>query len=325
MKTIAYVTFGEPEAVLYVSDTDKPSAAAGEVLLRMVLSPIHNHDLWTTRGKYGYKPDLPAQGGTEALGIVEAVGEGVDTELIGKRVVAAGVQASWSAYFTAKAEAIVPLPDQISDEVGCQLIAMPFSALALLEFLDVQKGDWVIQTASNGTVGKVFADLAKARGINTLNLVRRAEAVSELQDLGFANVLSTSEDGWQNKARTIIGDTGARAAVDSVGGPVVEDIAELLGVDGLLVVFGSGAGVPLQLSAMTMISKHLVVKGFWGSRVIGDMPADEKRRLIVELVTLAAKNELRLSAGGIFPLEDIKSAVEASLTAGKSGKILLRP
>ena len=63
----------------------------------MVLSPIHNHDLWTVRGNYGYKPELPgAIGGSEALGIVEAVGEGVDEALIGKRVTAAGFHGAWA-------------------------------------------------------------------------------------------------------------------------------------------------------------------------------------------------------------------------------------
>ncbi|OCW58634.1 zinc-binding dehydrogenase [Hoeflea olei] len=325
MKAVSHTTFGEPADVLDLIDAPRPEPKAGEVLIRMVLSPIHNHDLWTVRGTYGYKPTLPALAGSEALGIVEAVGEGVDAGLIGKRVVNAGKVGVWAEYFTAPAKGVLPLPDAIADEAGAQLIAMPFSALALLESLEVKAGDWVVQTAANGAVGKIFADLARARGIHTINLVRRADAVAELEALGMENVLSTDTDDWKTRARAILGETGAQAAIDSVGGPIVADIADLLGLKGLLVVFGTATGIPLQLNAGSMITNHLVVKGFWGSRVISEMAPEERTRLITELVTLTVRGDLKLSSGGEYTLADIKDAVKASLTPGRAGKILLKP
>ena len=176
-------TFGEPAEVITPREIDRPEPAAGEVLIRMVLSPIHNHDLWTIRGNYGYKPELPgAIGGSEALGIVEALGEGADPELLGQRVVAAGVHGTWAEYFTAPAAALLPLPDAIPDSAGAQLIAMPFSAISLLETLKVTEGQWLIQTAANGAVGKIMSGLAKARGIHLLNLVRRDAAADDRAD-----------------------------------------------------------------------------------------------------------------------------------------------
>ena len=325
MKAVTYTKFGEPADVIETKDIARPEPKAGEVLIRTILSPIHNHDLWTIRGTYGYKPELPALGGSEAVGTIEAVGEGVDAAMVGKRVVNAGKVGTWADYFTAPASGVLPLPDVIPDEAAAQLIAMPFSALALMEFLHVKEGDWVIQTAANGAVGKIFADLARARGVNTINLVRRAEAVAELEELGMDNVLSTDQSGWQKRASEILGDKGAQAAIDSIGGPIVADIADLLGLNGLLVVFGTATGVPLELRANSMITNHLTVKGFWGSRVIGEMEADEKTRLITELVTLAAHGKLKLTSGGEFSLDNAVDAVKASLTPGRSGKILLRP
>ncbi|MDP2732217.1 MAG: zinc-binding dehydrogenase [Hoeflea sp.] len=325
MKAATYTKFGEPADVLVVKDVARPDPKAGEVLVRTILSPIHNHDLWTIRGTYGYKPELPALGGSEAVGIIEAVGDGVDAAMIGKRIVNAGKIGTWADYFTAPVDGVLPLPDGIGDAAGAQLLAMPFSALALLEFLNVKAGDWVVQTAANGAVGKIFADLARARGIRTVNLVRRAEAVAELEALGMENVLSTGQDGWQKRAREIVGKEGARAAIDSVGGPIAADLADLLGVNGLLVVFGTATGVPLELRAGSMITNHLTVKGFWGSRVISEMPAEEKTRLITELVTLAAHGKLHLPSGGEFSLDNVVDAVKASLTPGRSGKILIRP
>lgn len=319
-------TFGEPAAVLNSEETAKPTPAKGEVLVRMVLSPIHNHDLWTIRGAYGYKPDLPgAIGGSEAIGIIEELGDGVDAAMLGLRVAIAGVHGTWAEYFTAPATGIMPLPEAMSDVAGAQIIAMPFSAISLLETLKVKKGEWMIQTASNGAVGKIMAVLAKSRGINIVNLVRRVEAVTELQAMGLENVISTSEANWQDAVRTAIGDNRAVSAIDSVGGETGAALIDLLGVDGELVVFGTTTDGPLPLSSGTLIFKHITVKGFWGSRVSADMPAEERKRLITELVTMTIKGELVLTEGGIFPLSDVSGAMNAALTPGREGKVMFGP
>jgi NADPH2:quinone reductase len=325
MKAAIHDTFGEPIDVLNAVEVDKPTAGAGEVLIKMTLSPIHNHDLWTIRGNYGYKPELPgAIGGSEALGTIEAVGEGVDDAMIGKRVTIAGVHGTWAEYFVAPATGVLPLPDMISDVAGAQLIAMPFSAISLLETLKAKKGDWIIQTAANGAVGKIMVTLAKARGINLLNLVRRDEAVKELTYMGIENVLSTSDADWVQKSRDIIGAAGAASAIDSVGGDISADLVELLGLDGELVVFGTATGAPMPLSSGALIMKHITVKGFWGSRVSGDMDPEERKRLITELVTLVAKGELVLEDGGVFGLDDVAKAMKAALTPGRAGKVMIR-
>ncbi|MCS4292576.1 NADPH:quinone reductase-like Zn-dependent oxidoreductase [Comamonas sp. BIGb0152] len=123
------------------------------------------------RGRYGYKPTPPAIGGSEAIGVVEAVGPDVDSASSGQRVAAAGVHGTWAEYFLA------PVPDAIPDEVVAQLIAMPLSALMLLELLNIKPGQWIAQNTANGAVGKTLAMLAGARGLHALNLLRRDEAV----------------------------------------------------------------------------------------------------------------------------------------------------
>ncbi|QDY71127.1 zinc-binding dehydrogenase [Qingshengfaniella alkalisoli] len=326
MKAAIHDRFGEPKDVLETRDVTAPTPAAGEVLIKTILSPIHNHDLWTIRGNYGYKPPLPgAIGGSEAAGIVEAVGEGVEVSLIGQRVAVAGVHGTWAEYFIAPAGALLPLPDQISDEMGAQLIAMPFSAISLLETLKAEKGDWIIQTAANGAVGRIMTVLAKARGVNLLNLVRRNEAAVDLRDAGIENVLSTSAADWIEQARTIIGEGRVMSAIDSVGGDTSADLVDLLSQDGELVVFGTATGAPMPLSSGALIMKHITVRGFWGARVSADMAPDDRTRLITELVTLTMGGQLVLETGGVFGLDQVTDAVTAALTPGRAGKVMLKP
>lgn len=317
--------FGEPAEVLIVSDSAIPQPAPAQVRIRTILSPIHNHDLWTVRGSYGYKPALPAIGGSEAVGIVEALGEDVTGVTIGQRVAVAGVHGTWAEYFLAPAAALVPVPDAISDEAAAQLIAMPFSAISLLEFLELKRGDWVIQNTANGAVGKILARLATARGVDVVNLVRRDAGVDELAAVGIGNAVSTATEGWQERVRAITSGASIRAAMDSIGGRASNDLLSLLGENGLLVSFGTMDGEPMQIASGDLIFKQAVVKGFWGAKVSEAMPTDTKIRLIGELLRLVATGELDLPVEAVFAFEQITDAVNASLAAGKKGKVLLKP
>lgn len=325
MRAVRHETFGDPAEVLSLAEIPDLHPARGQILLRVTLSPIHNHDLWTIRGSYGVRPDLPATGGSEAVGIVEAVGPEVDPTMVGRRVAVAGLQGSWAEFALAPAAAAIPVPEAMTDEAAAQLIAMPFSAITLLEFLGVKEGERVIQTAANGAVGKILSVLAEARGIKVLNLVRRAAAAEELAAAGNLDTLGTDDPNWLKRARDIVGPEGARAAVDSVGGEVAGGLVELLGEDGLLVTFGSMTGEPLQLPTGPIIFKQLTVKGFWGSKVMPATPEADRQRMFAELIGLVMDGRLSLTSGGTFGLDQAAEAVRASLSPGRSGKIMFRP
>ncbi|SNY92000.1 NADPH:quinone reductase [Cohaesibacter sp. ES.047] len=326
MKAAVHDQFGNPADVLEPRDVDLSTPGEGEVRIKTILSPIHNHDLWTIRGDYGYKPPLPeAIGGSEAVGTIEAVGQGVDDAMIGRRVAIAGVHGSWAEYFIAPTAGLLPLPEQISDEQGAQLIAMPFSAISLLQTLQAKPGEWIVQTASNGAVGRIMVGLTKARGIHLLNLVRRPEAAEELREAGIENVLSTSVEGWKDDARALVGDGRITSAIDSVGGAISADLIDLLSADGELVIFGSATGEPMKLGSGPLIMKQIVIKGFWGAQVSANMAPDLRKDLISELVKLALQGDLPLETGGIYALDQAKEAMTAALTPGRAGKILLKP
>src|SRR4051794_1764713 len=77
MKALIFRETGEPNRVLQLTEIPTPHLAFGEALVRMLLSPIHPSDLHMLRGRYGYQPALPASPGIEGVGIVEAIGPGV--------------------------------------------------------------------------------------------------------------------------------------------------------------------------------------------------------------------------------------------------------
>jgi NADPH2:quinone reductase len=325
MRSATYDHFGKPTEVLSLGDRPTPEPKANEVRVKTILASIHNHDLLTIRGKYGFKPEMPAIGGSEAVGIIDAVGSDVKNLKVGQRVAAASVQATWAEYFTAPEHMIFPIPDSLDDEMAAQLIAMPLSALMLLEFLETQSGQWVIHNAANGAVGKSLAMLAAARGVKTINLVRSTDALDELEALDIKNNIDTSDDNWKDQVRAVIGDDKISAAVDSVGGEASGDLLSLLGHGGTFAVFGAMSGKPMMLNPTDMIFKQAVLKGFWGSKLSQEMSVKNKRRLVEELIDRAVSGQLKLPTEATFDLADIVAAVSGKLQGEKNGKVLLKP
>ncbi|MET3566836.1 NADPH:quinone reductase-like Zn-dependent oxidoreductase [Leifsonia sp. 563] len=325
MRALVHHEFGDPSEVLAVEERPLPQPGAGEVRVRMLLSPIHNHDLWTVRGTYGFRPELPAQAGTEALGVVDAVGEGVEQLTVGQRVVTGGTFGVWAEYFVTRAAGLIPVPDGLPDESAAQLVSMPFSAISLLESLGLSEGDWLIQNAANGAVGRMVAQLGAARGLNVVGLVRRSAGVEELRAQGIERVVATDDAGWRDRLAEITGGAPITAGVDSVGGSSAGDVLSTLAENGTLVVFGAMASPTLELASGDIIFKQATVKGFWGSVVSREMPADQRGRLFQELFARLQDGTLTLPVAGVHGLDDIAGAVAASGEAGRVGKVLLRP
>jgi NADPH:quinone reductase-like Zn-dependent oxidoreductase len=324
VRTAIHHSFGEPAEVLKIEEAPLPEPGAGEVRVRITLATIHNHDLMTVRGLYGYKPELPARAGTESVGVIDALGEGVEGLEVGQRVIAStfGV---WAEYVTIAAKGVVPVDDSVPDEVAAQLIAMPFSAITLLDFLHLEPGDWVVQNAANGAVGRVFAQLAATRGVHVLGLVRRAAGVEELAAQGVDRVVATDDAGWRERVAEVTAGAPIRAGVDSVGGESSGEVLSLIAEGGTLVVFGAMASSTMTISSGDILFKSVTVKGFWGSKVGPSLSAERRSALMEELRARVADGTVNLPVASIHSLDDIADAVRASDTPGRVGKVLIRP
>ena len=325
MRSATYNEFGKPTEVLSLGDSPIPEPKPTEVRVKTVLASIHNHDLLTIRGQYGFKPEMPAIAGSEAVGAVDAVGSEVKNLKVGQRVAAASVQATWAEYFVADEDMVFAIPESLDDEMAAQLIAMPLSALMLLEFLEVESGQWIIHNAANGAVGKSLAMLAAARGVNTINVVRSSDAIKELEAIGAENNVSTDNEDWKEQVKAILGEDKISAAVDSVGGENGGELLSLLGHGGTFAVFGAMSGKPMVLNPTHMIFKQATMKGFWGSKLSQEMSVENKQRLINELIERAVEGKLKLPVEATFDLADITKAVDGKLQSGKNGKVLLKP
>ena len=323
MKAVVFDEYGSPRNVLHVEERPLPEPGPGHVRIKMVLSPIHNHDLMIVTGHYGYKPPLPHVPGTEALGVVDKLGEGVTNLAVGQRVTGGG-SATWAGYYIGNAASLVPVPDSVDDGTACQLVSMPLSAWRLLGELEVSEGEWIVQNAANGAVGKIIAKLADERGVRVLNVVRREAAIAELAAEGIGDAVSTEHEDWQERARVITGGAPIRRALDSIAGRASDELMDLVADEGWLVSFGALSGRPVQISADNLLFKRAIVKGFWAAKPSTFHTPEQIRGALIEFVQKAAKGELKLPIAEVFGLDQAAEAAEASNAKGRQGKIAIR-
>src|ERR1700722_15547976 len=187
MKTLQLSNFGAPADVVELTELDPEEPGPGQLAVSIEAAPINPSDLMLIRGIYGVRPELPAALGSEGVGRVIAVGDGVARSRIGTRglVIPTLEQATWREQTVLDERNAVPV-DPDGDPLQLAMLGInPITAYCLLHgFTEPSPGAWVAQTgASSATAGYVLA-LAKHAGLRTLNVVRRAESVKPLLDAG---------------------------------------------------------------------------------------------------------------------------------------------
>ena len=331
MKSVQFNQFGEPSAVLQLRDVEPPQPKPGEVLVRMLLSPVNPSDLMTIRGVYGKLPKLPCTPGYEGVGIVEASGGGlIGKFLVGKRVALLnGINGNWQERTTTLAKQAVPLPKSLPAEQGATFFVNPTTAYAMTQrVLAVPSGDWLLQTAAASELGKMVVRLGKRFGFKTLNIVRRAEQAETLKSLGADAVVvfepaKQSSDELQNEVRRVTGDRGVRFAIDPVGGATGSVVVKCLAPGGRMLVYGTLSPEPLSFSPRELMTPGASISGFWLARWLPQLSLLAKLKLIRTVSRLIQEGVLTSQIGEVFPMDRVSDAVQAAETLGRSGKVLL--
>ena len=328
MRALVAGKVGEPADVLRLESRPVPTPEAGQALIRVKATPIHASDLHVLRGRYGFSPEFPTVGGhMECVGRIEALGPGTEGLKIGERVVAVAVPAmpgpphvagTWQEYLVADTRRILPAPDHLSDSRACQLAVNPLTALLLVtRELDVQAGEWLLQTAAGSTVGRLVIQLSRHLGIRTINVVRRRAAVEEIKALGGDEVICTEDEDLLQRVAEIAGSDGVRKATDCVAGPVGAQVSQALAPGGEVVVFGAlsthrqtdPAALSIPLQARSVIYETKTVRGFWLNRWFGTASPADALRALSEVRSLVAEEVLSIPQGEPFPLERFTEAV----------------
>ena len=317
MKAIQIKTYGDPLEVLEVVDVPEPEApGAGQALLGIEIATLNKHDLLFIRNALGGAPALPTIVGNEGFGRVLAIGRGVENVKVGDRVLAPILSRTWREQMIVPASSLFPLPDGDPQQFSMLSGNPPTAALILTEYTQLKPGDWVVQNSANSGVGRSLIAIARARGLRTINFIRRQDLLKELRAAG-GDIVLVDEPGAAAEALRLVGDGSVRLGVDAIGGVATATLVQVLSPGGVLVAYAAASGEAMSVNALPLIFKQLRVQGFF----LGYFDYEKKVLPAMRAAApLVASGALHVPVTAIYPLSRIREAVAHLL---RGGKILL--
>ncbi|HEY5895121.1 MAG TPA: 2-enoyl thioester reductase domain-containing protein [Chthoniobacterales bacterium] len=314
---------GTPADVIQLEQQPVREPEPGEILVRMLWSPVNPADLNVLEGTYGRLPKLPATPGMEGVGEVSTVGAEVTRFSPGDLVFIPSGAGYWREFWTGNPDDCVRVSAEMPADVAATLRINPATAWRMLhDFVSLQPGEWILQNAANSAVGRCVIEIAHYFGWKTVNLVRREELIPELEALGADAVILDDADA-KDKVRDAMGGAKARLALNAVGGDSAYRQISALGNGGQLVTYGAMSRKPVRVSNGALIFKNVAIRGFWITTWYVSATRDEKEEFFRQLGVLASQGLLRTPVDSRFPLSQIKEAIARAEQSGRNGKVLL--
>jgi NADPH:quinone reductase len=318
MKAIVLHEFG-PASNLRYEEVEDPAPGPGQVRIAVAAAGVHLIDTIIRRGvDHGPypQPELPAIPGREVAGAVDAVGEGVDDDWLGRRVVAHLGQASagYAELAVREVDAVHALPDGLAADAAVAMIGTGRTTMAILEVAEIEPDDVVLVTAAAGGIGSLLVQAARAAGARVIGAAGGPAKVAHVRALGADLAVDYSEPGWEET----VGE--ATVALDGVGGDLGRTALERLGPGGRLIVFGGASGAPIQFDVSDLYRRGLTVSAAIGPRILnrpGGIRELEARALA------AAADGMLTPALHHFALADAAAAHAAIENRATIGKVVL--
>ncbi len=266
-RIIRFHETGGPE-VLKLEEVATQLPGPGEVRMRVQAVGLNRAEALFVRGHYLEQPKLPSRIGYEAAGVVEAVGTGVDTKWIGKKV-ATIPGFSMSENGVLGDECVVPVA--VLGEYPAKLSVVEAAAIwmqyltawgALVHYGQVSQGDFVIIPAASSSVGLAAIQMVKAEKGIAIAATRTSAKKEELLALGADHVIATEEEDLVERVKEITAGKGARLSFDPVGGPFIEKLAEAASPLGIIFEYGWLSMEPTPFPFRAAMGKGLTVRGY---------------------------------------------------------------
>ena len=322
-RVVSLEKLGAPN-VIQIIDKDLPPPGKGEVQLRQTAIGFNFIDIYQRSGFYPL--ELPTGLGHEAVGVVEALGEGVTGLKVGDRVMY--MNAGIGAYASARnvlAEKLVPVPSNISDEVAAAVFFKAMTAQYLVQkTYKVKAGDIVVVHAAAGGVGQILAGWAKALGAFVVGTVGSSGKIAAAKQAGCDVVVDCSQPNWVEEVIKATGGKKANVVYDSVAKDTFLGSLECTAPFGTVALFGAASGPAPEIQP-----EILNKKGCLFLTRPSVFPHNATHALLQEnakaVFDAIAKGYVKVQIGAKFPLEQAQEAHRAAEERKVSGAIVLIP
>ncbi|XP_054166297.1 enoyl-[acyl-carrier-protein] reductase, mitochondrial-like [Oppia nitens] len=328
---LVYEQYGNPLEVLKkcdISDKTNRSLKTTEVLLAYKASPINPADINTIQGVYAIKPIFPAIGGNEGVAQVVEIGSQVKNLKVGDHVIpSTSSSGTWRTYAILEDKDLILIDKEIDLLMASQLTVNPCTAYRMLkDFVNLNKGDTVVQNGANSAVGVYAIQLAKEWQINTVNVVRDRPDFTELKQrllsLGATYVITEEELRQKDVMEEIWKSIPKpKLALNCIGGKNATDCMRHLDHKGVMVTYGGMSKQPLIIPTGAPIFKDNRFFGFWMTRWYRDNSGNNERHVMMKnICDLIRDNKLEPPKSVAINLDDYKEAIEKSMAGYSNTK-----
>ena len=318
-KAIRIHETGGPE-VLRWEDIDVGEPGKGQVRLRQLACGLNYIDVYGRTGLYPVG-DFPAILGMEAVGIVEATGEGVNRVSTGERVAYPMQLGAYAEARLIDAERLVKIPDSINDETAAAMMLKGLTAHYLLfRTYPVQSGDSILVYAAAGGVGLILCQWASLLGATVIGCVGSKDKATLAKANGCHHTIMYRDEDIAERVREITDGVGVAAAYDSIGKATFEASLNSLRPFGVLATYGNASGPVEPFSPAILAPKGslYVTRPTLASHIASRELLDEAA---ARLINVVESNNVKIHVNQSFPLAqcaEAHRALEARETTGST-------
>ncbi|HTP78490.1 MAG TPA: quinone oxidoreductase [Rhizomicrobium sp.] len=322
MKAIRFSQTGGPEVLDYV-DVDLPPPGPGVARVRHTVVGVNFIDTYHRSGLY--KLPLPSSLGSEAAGVVEAVGEGVASLKPGDRVAYAGAMGAYADANNIPADRLVKIPAGVSDETAAAAMLKGMTTQYLLKrTYPVKRGQTILFHAAAGGVGLIAGQWAKHLGATVIGTVGSDDKIALARENGYAHVLNVRKDGWVKAVRDLTGGEGVPVVYDSVGKDTFAGSLDCLAVRGMFVSFGNASGPVPPFDPGILAAKGSL---YFTRPTLASYarPGSELQETAADLFAAIASGAVKIAVHQRFRLSEARKAHEALHARSTTGATVLIP
>lgn len=319
MKAIRVYQTGEPE-VMRLEETPEPTVGDGQVLVRLRAVGVNPVETYIRAGRYPL-PALPYTPGTDAAGIVAAVGKGVTRVAVQDRVYTAGTLSGAYAEMALCREAQVHrLPESASFEQGSAL-GIPYGTAyrALFQKAGARPGELVLIHGASGGVGTACVQLARAAGLRVIGTAGTDQGRDLVKAQGAHDVLDHRAPGYLDELARLTGGAGVDLIVEMLANANLAKDLTALAKGGRIVVVGSRGNI--EINPRDAMVRDAAIHGM----LLFNASEKELAGAHAAIAAGLENGTLRPVIGRSLPLGEAARAHRAVMEPGAHGKIVLLP
>jgi NADPH2:quinone reductase len=322
VKAVLCRSYGPPDS-LVVEDVAPPTPRRGEAIVSVRAAGVNFPDVLIIQNKYQVKPPLPFSPGSEAAGVVKAIGDGVEQVKIGDRVMAITGYGAFAEEIAVDAARLLPVPDGMDFTTAAAFgLTYATSDHALRDRGELKAGETLLVLGAAGGVGIAAIEIGKALGARVIACASSPNKLAVCRAHGADETIDYATENLRDRIKALTGDRGPDVIYDPVGGPYTEPALRSIAWRGRLLIVGFAAGeIPRMPLNLTLLKGCSIVGVYWGefSRREPERFAESMR----QLARWFADGRLKPHVSSTFPLDRAADALRLMAERKVKGKVVL--